>query len=102
MNKHSSFSRATPNTTTGSANWQRRGNCVRVDPETMFPGSLPEDIAKAKAVCKDCPVYRTCLRDIVRTEGARRPGAREGIVAALTGHERFLVYRTLKRRGQLT
>lgn len=95
-------SKAAPNTATGARNWQKRGNCASVDPDVMFPGSKPEDIAAAKAVCFGCPVYRPCLRNVIRIEGAARGDSREGIVAALTGPERLLVYRTLKRRGQLT
>lgn len=102
MNRHANTSRSTPNTTTGADNWQRRGNCASVNPNVMFPGSLQEDIDAAKAVCKGCPVYRACLRDAIRAEGGQRADTREGVFAGLTGHERHLVYRTLKRRGQLT
>lgn len=101
MNRHAHASRSTPNTTTGADNWQRRGNCAEIDPDVMFPGSVPKDIAKARAVCVGCPVYRLCLRNVIRIEGARRIDSRDGVVAGLTGPERFNAYRILKRRGQL-
>lgn len=94
------ISKAAPNTTAGARNWQRQGNCASVDPDVMFP-SKPEDIAKARAVCVGCPVYRLCLRNVIRTEGAKHVDSRDGVVAGLTGPERFNAYRILKRRGQL-
>ncbi|WAL93940.1 WhiB family transcriptional regulator [Streptomyces sp. Je 1-369] len=100
MIRHTTYQRATPDTPTAD-DWRRRGACTAVKPEVMFPGTIPADIAAAKAVCEHCPVYRTCLRDIIRHEGARHPDNRHGVVAALTGPERFAVWRQLKRRGAI-
>ncbi|WP_055696533.1 WhiB family transcriptional regulator [Streptomyces silaceus] len=99
---HTQHHRAAPDTTTGSTNWRKRAACLGVDPDVMFPDSRPQKIAEAKAVCERCPVYRLCLRDIIRHEGARHPTRRHGVVAALTGPERLAVWRQLKRRGVIT
>ncbi|MBZ6250527.1 WhiB family transcriptional regulator [Streptomyces olivaceus] len=94
--------RQTPANTRKPPSWDRDAACARLtDPEIMFPGNEPQAIAAAREVCAGCPVQRACLRNVITSEGARRGGARHGIVAGLTGHERWLVYRTLKRRGQL-
>ncbi len=98
---HTPYQRATPTTPT-VIDWRRRGACGSVEPEVMFPGTKSEDIDAAKAVCTRCPVYRTCLRDIIRHEGGIHPDNRHGVVAALTGRERHAVWRQLKRRGLIT
>jgi WhiB family redox-sensing transcriptional regulator len=53
-------------TTAGSAaQWRSAGACLRADPDLFFPVSVTgralEQIAKAKAVCADCPVWVQCL-----------------------------------------
>ncbi|MFF8656774.1 WhiB family transcriptional regulator [Streptomyces huasconensis] len=98
--RHTPYQRATPATPT-VGDWRRLGACADVEPEVMFPGTVQADIDAAKAVCQNCPVYRLCLRDIIRHEGATHPDRRHGIVAALTGPERHAVYRQLQRRGAL-
>ncbi|MFI1677009.1 WhiB family transcriptional regulator [Streptomyces sp. NPDC020607] len=100
MKRHTPHTPAAP-TTPAAANWRKLAACVRVAPEVMFPGTIPEDIDAAKAVCADCPVYRLCLRDIIRHEGSKRADNRHGVVAALTGPERLAVWRQLKRRGAI-
>ncbi|MBW5420228.1 WhiB family transcriptional regulator [Streptomyces sp. BG9H] len=101
MIRRTPYQRATPDTPTAD-DWRKRGACADVKPEVMFPGRAPEAIDAAKAVCQDCPVYRTCLRDIIRHEGAKHPDNRHGVVAALTGRERHAVWRQLRRRGAIT
>lgn len=81
--------------------WVKQAACAQLDPEIMFPGTVDADIEAARAVCRTCPVVRQCLREIIVEEGAKHDEARHGVVAGLTGHERALVYRTLKRRGQI-
>ncbi|MBU8549757.1 WhiB family transcriptional regulator [Streptomyces sp. Babs14] len=49
--------------------------------------------AKAVSVCADCPVWRDCLTDALRTEGGSRPEYRHGIRGGLTAYERFNSYR---------
>ncbi|MFE2353433.1 WhiB family transcriptional regulator [Streptomyces parvulus] len=94
--------RHAPANTRKPPSWDREAACARLtDPEIMFPTGSPEDVTAAREVCATCPVQRACLRDVITREGAQHSNARHGIVAGLTGHERWLVYRTLKRRGQL-
>lgn len=101
MTLHTHTRRATPDTPTAD-NWRQKAACARVKPEVMFPGTVPADIAAARTICEECPVYRDCLRDIIRHEGGTHPDRRHGVVAALTGPERHAVWRQLKRRGALT
>ncbi|RCG27222.1 WhiB family transcriptional regulator [Sphaerisporangium album] len=66
--------------------WQKRGACRDEDPELFHPVSdlLSEQIERARAVCRSCPVYAECL-DYVVTNPAK---ARYGIWAATTESER--------------
>lgn len=91
-----------PDTIERHGQWFKAAACAQLDDfEVMFPGAVDADIEAARAVCRTCPVVRHCLREIIVEEGAKHDEARHGIVAGLTGHERALVYRTLKRRGQI-
>jgi WhiB family transcriptional regulator, redox-sensing transcriptional regulator len=46
-------------------NWRQRAACLDTDPELFFPvgttGPALDQIAQAKAVCRDCPVRAQCL-----------------------------------------
>jgi WhiB family redox-sensing transcriptional regulator len=44
--------------------WMRRAACLDHEPEVFFPPgpSAYAHIAQARAVCRDCPVVRDCLR----------------------------------------
>jgi hypothetical protein len=97
MIRRTPFRIAAPGTSTVD-NWRKFAACID-DPDAMFPGRKPEDTVKAKAVCHGCPVYRTCLDDVIRAEGSIGADRRHGIVAALTGPERYSVWRRLSRRG---
>jgi WhiB family transcriptional regulator, redox-sensing transcriptional regulator len=49
----------------GHADWREAGACARLDPDLFFPisstGPALGQIAKAKAICGECPVRRPCL-----------------------------------------
>jgi WhiB family transcriptional regulator, redox-sensing transcriptional regulator len=49
----------------GRADWRADGACAQRDPDLFFPisstGPALEQIAKAKAICRGCPVQRPCL-----------------------------------------
>ncbi len=91
-----------PQTLEPAGQWVKRAACARLDnPEVMFPGTIPEDIAAARTVCQGCPVYRACLRDVITQERSARADTRRGVRAGLTGSERLAVYRTLRRQGRI-
>jgi WhiB family transcriptional regulator, redox-sensing transcriptional regulator len=76
--------------TTLQAPWERRANCLGLDPELFFPegGESPEP---AKAVCRGCEVRAECL------DMAVREGIVDGVWGGLTAAER----RRLRRRPVL-
>jgi WhiB family redox-sensing transcriptional regulator len=49
-----------------AADWRAAGACLHADPDLFFPvsttGRVLEQIAKAKAVCVQCPVRQECLK----------------------------------------
>lgn len=97
MIRRTPFRTATPDTPAVD-NWRKRAACIN-DADAMFPGSKPQDIEAAKDFCRKCPVYRQCLDDVIRAEGNVGADRRHGIVAALTGPERYSVWRRVTRRG---
>jgi WhiB family transcriptional regulator, redox-sensing transcriptional regulator len=52
-------------------NWRSAAACQSADPELFFPisntGKSLEQVAKAKAICAECPVGRECLAFALRT-----------------------------------
>lgn len=76
----------------GDRNWQKKGACIRHDPELFHP--MPRDykgIARAKAICNRCPVRAQCLEHALThgesgvwggtTEDERRGARRSGRAA---------------------
>lgn len=43
--------------------WMQRGACIDLDPELFFAkrNRNPQEVIRAKAVCKGCEVRQTCL-----------------------------------------
>jgi WhiB family transcriptional regulator, redox-sensing transcriptional regulator len=84
-------SRAGPDRLTG---WAASGACRHSDPELFFPvtaiGPAASQVARAKAVCRRCPVRDQCL------EFALDSGQAFGVWGGTTGEERRLIRR---RRG---
>ncbi|WP_205315465.1 WhiB family transcriptional regulator [Nonomuraea lactucae] len=74
--------------------WSRRAACQAMDPELFFPISLEgpgrEQVQRAKAVCRGCPVRRPCLdyaMDTRQTDGVwggTDPSQRRAITLAAT------------------
>jgi hypothetical protein len=95
--RHTTSGIAAPNTPTGN-NWTRQAACADVDTKVMFPGSNPDNIAAAKAVCARCPVVLRCGRETLEIEGNAAAANRHGVFAGLTGRERRRVYDELERR----
>ncbi|MEV3857775.1 WhiB family transcriptional regulator [Streptomyces sp. NPDC050095] len=101
MIRHANFRTAAPDTASGT-NWTRRAACAGVGVNVMFPGSRPEDIDAAKAVCARCPVTIRCGRETLEIEGNATAEKRHGVFAGLTGKERRRVYEELERRRKAT
>ncbi|WP_309049274.1 WhiB family transcriptional regulator [Streptomyces sp.] len=79
-----------------TAAWTARALCAQPPYRGVDFFPQPNDqrsTAKAVAVCADCPVWRDCLTDALRTEGGSRPEYRHGIRGGLTGYERYASYR---------
>lgn len=74
--------------------WTERALCVGEDPETFFPvseaGQGLEQVARAKAICRCCPVVRECLTYALDT------GESAGIWGGATPEERRLLRRSQK------
>lgn len=69
--------------------WTERALCLGEDPETFFPvaesGPGLEQVARAKAICRSCPVVRECL------SYALRAGESAGVWGGATVEERRLL-----------
>ena len=52
-------------TARGRTDWREAGSCAHADPDLFFPisstGRALRQITKAKAICAECPVRRSCL-----------------------------------------
>jgi WhiB family transcriptional regulator, redox-sensing transcriptional regulator len=65
--------------------WRRRADCRGCDPDVFHPD--PRDYAAtkaAKAVCRECPVRRSCLEEALSEPQTFNLGVRGG----LTFHQR--------------
>ncbi|HXF73738.1 MAG TPA: WhiB family transcriptional regulator [Actinomycetota bacterium] len=75
--------------------WIRRARCRDEDPELFFPigttGPAASQLARAKAICRLCPVRLECL------EWALETGQDAGVWGGLSEEER----RALRRVGKL-
>lgn len=69
-------------------------NCIGLDPRVFFPDPRDDEgEARAKAVCRACPVQAACLVHAITTHEA------EGVWGGTSGQDRRrMVKRT--RRGQ--
>jgi WhiB family transcriptional regulator, redox-sensing transcriptional regulator len=80
--------------------WAASGACRHSDPELFFPvtfsGPAAGQVARAKAVCRRCPVRDQCL------EFALDSGQAFGVWGGMTGEERRLIRRRrgYRRRGE--
>ncbi|MGH8898415.1 MAG: WhiB family transcriptional regulator [Egibacteraceae bacterium] len=75
--------------------WRDKAGCLGMDCELFFPlgstGPALEQIARAKAVCQDCPVVHECLEWALGT-------GQDGIWGGLTQDERRALRRARRRR----
>ncbi|MET9012278.1 WhiB family transcriptional regulator [Streptomyces olivaceoviridis] len=71
-----------------------------VDPETFFPDQNVAGLAKARAICKGCPVARQCLADCLEAEGGRAAANRHGVYAGMTPKQRERLYRRVQSNTQ--
>lgn len=82
---------------TASTGWQARAACRDVDPDLFFPigppntGAGARQVARARAVCRRCPVAAACLRFALDTRQA------DGVWGGTTEGERNAALRNLTR-----
>ncbi|MGW3442218.1 WhiB family transcriptional regulator [Streptomyces sp. NPDC001076] len=67
--------------------WELRADCRTVDPDVFFSDARTAK-ARAKEICKACPVREECLEAILSREAHTPASLRTGIVAGLTGAQR--------------
>ena len=71
--------------------WQKKANCVGLDPDLFFPGrNEPEKVREALAVCRGCVVREECLEANI--------GEPDGIWGGTSGKQRQALRR--QRRNQ--
>jgi WhiB family transcriptional regulator, redox-sensing transcriptional regulator len=63
------------------ARWRDKAACRAADPDLFYPDTSA-DLARARAICRGCPVWARCL------DGAFREGDAWGIRGGLTAYER--------------
>lgn len=67
----------------GTGDWTERGSCRQTDPELFFPTrSALQFSARAKKVCRQCPVTAECLEHALTT------GEDYGVWGGLSANER--------------
>lgn len=64
--------------------WAAQGNCVGKNPDLFFASS-PSTVARAKAICSQCPVQRKCLEFAI-------DGNESGVWGGTTEAERLEAY----------
>ncbi|MGW7301443.1 MULTISPECIES: WhiB family transcriptional regulator [unclassified Streptomyces] len=77
----------------GSRVWEARAECRQWDAELWF---TVRDRAVAVAICAACPVLDHCRAAVLRRERGLPRCRRQGVVAGLTGAQRY----ELERRAQ--
>jgi WhiB family redox-sensing transcriptional regulator len=77
--------------------WRHGAACRDHDPEIWFPvgntGPALQQVAKAKAVCRGCPVVQDCL------DWAIESGQTDGVCGGMTETERRSFSRDRARRA---
>jgi WhiB family redox-sensing transcriptional regulator len=72
--------------------WRHDAACIGVDPDVFFPAEGMSE-ARAKAICAGCRVRDECLAYSIETR------MDSGVWGGLTGPERRMVRRSLRRAG---
>ena len=79
--------------------WRNLAACVEEDPELFFPigstGPAVEQVERAKAICRTCPVTEQCL------EWALETNQDAGVWGGLSEEERRSLRRSRQRRRRL-
>lgn len=79
--------------------WTERAECAKYEPELWFAASAGPvaETARARAICRQCPVIDQCRTYVMVLEGGQTASSRFGIWAAMDGRERWLLSRRQKR-----
>ncbi|MEU7403839.1 WhiB family transcriptional regulator [Streptomyces sp. NPDC044948] len=81
------YSGSVPDTAARPRDWMTRMACRTEDPDLFFDHAREHE---ARLVCvARCPVRSECLASVKATERGEHHEYRDGVVAALTGHERW-------------
>lgn len=79
--------------------WRQDAACIGEDPELFFPvgttGPALEQVERAKAVCRRCPVIDQCL------EWALATNQDSGVWGGMSEDERRALRRSRQRRRRL-
>ncbi|MFF5984377.1 WhiB family transcriptional regulator [Streptomyces olindensis] len=79
--------------------WELQAACRSVDPDVFFSS---EAIGQAQQTCKGCPVRMECLEAaLVREDGVPK-AFRTGLVAGLTGPQRWKIAQQRKAATEAT
>jgi hypothetical protein len=73
--------------------WMRDARCADVEDPDLFFSGMPEDIAKAQAICKECPVRLLCASYAIENN------AEGGVWGGLTEADRKTI-KASKRRSR--
>lgn len=80
--------------------WVKLAFCLVEDPEIFFaPNQNVAALAKARSICKQCPVARQCLADALAAEGSRSADSRFGVYAGTTPKQRERLYHRTRVRA---
>lgn len=74
--------------------WMDRAACLDHDPELWHPVSANDPAAKARAICRECPVSIPCLERAMEM----RDWEPQTILAGLDGVERHALHKNRQRR----
>ncbi|MEU1596166.1 WhiB family transcriptional regulator [Streptomyces sp. NPDC005708] len=91
-----SYSGQIPDTAVRRLDWQERSACRTEDPELFFDGGREHEARTACAV--RCPVRAQCLEHVKHVELGMHHDHRDGVLAGLTGFERYRLDATASRR----
>ncbi|QBI19182.1 WhiB family transcriptional regulator [Egibacter rhizosphaerae] len=79
--------------------WRQQAACIGEDPELFFPvgstGPALEQVERAKAVCRRCPVIEECL------EWALATNQDAGVWGGMSEDERRALRRNRQRRRRV-
>jgi WhiB family redox-sensing transcriptional regulator len=85
-----------PGTHTAPRDWRSRASCLAEEPDLFF--ALETQVI-ARKICIGCPVRFECLENILATERGLAANLRHGVVAGLTGRERWRLDPTAPGHG---